>query len=134
MVTVTAPNQEKGDAALEWIKKITYIPKAGDVFDGTVTRLMEFGAFVEFAPGKEGLVHISQMDYTRVNKVEDICKVGDKMKVKLMEIDDQGRYNLSRKALLPIPEGGIPPEQTGGGFGARRPSGPPRRSGGPRRF
>lgn len=131
IITITAPNQEKGDAAVEWIKKITYIPKAGEIFDGTVTRLMEFGAFVEFSPGKEGLVHISQMAHTRVNRVEDVCKVGDKMKVKLMEIDDQGRYNLSHKATLPMPEGGVPPSEQSGGFGNRPPQ---RRSNGPRRY
>lgn len=103
LVMITAPNQEKGNMAREWVEKITYTPKAGDVFDGKVTRLMEFGAFVEFAPGKEGLVHISQLEHRRVNRVEDIVKIGDPMKVKLMEIDDQGRYNLSRKALLPKP-------------------------------
>lgn len=128
LVTITAPNQEKGQAATEWIKKITYIPKVGDVFEGKVTRMMEFGAFVEFAPGKEGLVHISQLDHRRVNRVEDVVKLGDSIKVKLVEIDDQGRYNLSHKACLPIPEGFTPlPEGP-----PRRP--PPRRSGPPRRF
>lgn len=100
LVFITAPNQEKGQKALDWIKKITYIPQAGDIFEGTVTRIMEFGAFVEFAPGKEGLVHISQLDKKRINRVEEVVKLGDKVRVKLMEIDDQGRYNLSRKALL----------------------------------
>ena len=101
LVMITAPNQENGEKALEWVKRITYIPQAGEVFEGLVTRILDFGAFVEFLPGKEGLVHISQMDHQRVNRVEDVCKVGDMMKVKLMEIDDQGRYNLSRKAVLP---------------------------------
>ncbi|MBI5152435.1 polyribonucleotide nucleotidyltransferase [Candidatus Peregrinibacteria bacterium] len=100
LVFITAPDQEKGQKALDWIKKITYIPQAGDIFEGTVTRIMEFGAFVEFAPGKEGLVHISQLDKKRVNRVEEVVKLGDKVRVKLMEIDEQGRYNLSRKALL----------------------------------
>ena len=71
------------------------------VFDNcTVTRLMTFGAFVEFAPGKEGLGHISKLDKKRVEKVEDVCQVGDKMKVKLIEIDDKGRINLSRKDAM----------------------------------
>ncbi len=131
MITLTAPNQEKGTMAREWIERLTYVPKAGEVYDGTVTRLMEFGAFVEFLPGKEGLVHISQLEYRRVDRVEDVLKVGDKVQVKLMEIDDQGRYNLSRKALLPMPEGYVPePEAprrppSRGGFGGGR--------GGPRR-
>lgn len=126
MVTITAPNQEKGQTAMEWIKKITYIPKVGDVFEGKVTRIMEFGAFVEFIPGKEGLVHISQLDHRRVDRVEDVVKLGDIIKVKLVEIDDQGRYNFSRKALLPVPPGVTPTSDI-----PRRP--PPRRSGPPRR-
>lgn len=80
-------------------------PKVGQEFDGTVTRLMTFGAFVEYAPGRKGLVHISEMEWRRVEKVEDVCKPGDAMKVKLIKIDDQGRLDFSRKALLPKPEG-----------------------------
>lgn len=100
IVTITAPDQEKGDKALDWIKRITYIPKAGEVFEGKVVKIMDFGAFVEFLPGKDGLVHISELAKSRVNKVEDVVKLGDKLKVKLMAIDDQGRYNLSHKATL----------------------------------
>lgn len=99
-VIVTAPDQESGQKAVDWIKKITYEPKVGDVFEGKVVRLMEFGAFVEISPGKDGLVHISQLAKDRVNKVTDVVKLGDMLKVKLMEIDDQGRYNLSHKATL----------------------------------
>jgi polyribonucleotide nucleotidyltransferase len=80
-------------------------PKVGQEFDGIVTRLMTFGAFVEYAPGREGLVHISEMEWRRVEKVEDVCKPGDVMKIKLIKIDDQGRFDFSRKALLPKPEG-----------------------------
>ncbi|KKQ70639.1 MAG: Polyribonucleotide nucleotidyltransferase, polyribonucleotide nucleotidyltransferase [Candidatus Peregrinibacteria bacterium GW2011_GWC2_39_14] len=97
---ITAPDQEKGKKALEWVKRIIYIPKVGDVFEGRVTRIMEFGAFVELVPGKEGLVHISQLSEKRVNRVEEVVKLGDTLKVKLMEIDDMGRYNLSHKATL----------------------------------
>lgn len=132
LVTITAPDQIKGKAAMDWIEKITYIPNAGDTFEGTVTRLMDFGAFVEFAPGKEGLVHISAWDYARVNRMEDVTKVGDKVMVKLLEIDDQGRYNLSRKATMQAPEGYVEEARP-----PRRPSfGGPRRggSGGGRRF
>lgn len=128
LVIITAPNQEKGKMAQDWIGRITYIPKVGDVFEGKVTRLMEFGAFVEFAPGKEGLVHISQLEHRRVNRVEDAVKIGDTVKVKLVEIDDQKRYNLSRKALLPLPPGMQNMPDSAGP--PRRP--PPRR--GPRRF
>ena len=80
-------------------------PKIGHKFNGIVTKLMDFGAFVEYAPGCEGLVHISEMEWRRVNKVEDVCKAGDKMKIKLIKIDDQGRLGFSRKALLPKPDG-----------------------------
>lgn len=98
-VTITAPDQEKGQKAKAWIEKITYVPEVGDVFDGEVVRLMDFGAFVQIMPGKDGLVHISEMKNERVNKVEDVVKLGDKVKVKLIKIDDQGRLNLSMKAL-----------------------------------
>ncbi|MBP7057922.1 polyribonucleotide nucleotidyltransferase [Candidatus Gracilibacteria bacterium] len=100
LVIITAKDQPSGQKAVEWIKRLTYMPKVGDVFDGKVTRIMDFGAFVEMVPGKEGLVHISQLATTRVNKVEDVVKVGDTLQVKLVEIDDQGRYNLSHKILL----------------------------------
>ena len=82
-------------------------PEVGQKFDGIVTRLMTFGAFVEYAPGREGLVHISEMEWRRVEKVEDVCKSGDEMKVKLIKIDDKGRLDFSRKALLPKPEGHV---------------------------
>jgi polyribonucleotide nucleotidyltransferase len=100
LVIITAKDQVSGQKAIDWVNRLTYVPKAGELFDGKVTRLMEFGAFVEFLPGKEGLVHISQLAKTRVAKVEDVVKVGDSIKVKLVEIDDQGRYNLSHKATL----------------------------------
>ena len=74
------------------------------VFDGKVTKLLDFGAFVEFAPGREGLVHISQLAWERVNKVEDVLSVGDKVKIKLFEIDKQGRLNFSIKLLTDKPE------------------------------
>ncbi|MEK7528232.1 MAG: polyribonucleotide nucleotidyltransferase [Patescibacteria group bacterium] len=100
IVMITAPDQEKGQKAIKWIERLTYVPKVGDEFEGTVVRIMDFGAFVEIVPGKDGLVHISQLDNKRVDRVEDVCKLGDKMRVKLMEIDDKGRLNLSHKALL----------------------------------
>jgi len=121
LVMITAPKQENGNCALQRIKQITYVPQVGDVFEGPVTRIMDFGCFVEFIPGREGLVHISQLAFERVNKVEDVVKSGDVVKVKLVEIDDMGRYNFSMKALLPKPEG-----YTGGddeSFGGRKPSG-----------
>lgn len=78
----------------------------GAIYRGRVVKLMQFGAFVEFAPGKEGLVHISKLDTKRVEKVEDLLSEGDEIYVKFMEIDDKGRYNLSRKdALLDMQNG-----------------------------
>jgi len=99
-IVITAKDQASGTKAIEWINNLTRIPKAGEIFDGKVTRIMDFGAFVEILPGKEGLCHISELDTKRVNKVEDIVKLGDSIKVKLMEVDSQGRLNLSRRALL----------------------------------
>lgn len=100
LVMITAKDQESGQKAVDWIDRLTYVPKAGDVFEGKVVKIMEFGAFVEFLPGKDGLVHISQLANTRVDKVEDVVTEGDTLKVKLMEVDSQGRYNLSHKATL----------------------------------
>ncbi len=76
------------------------VPEPGEIYEGKVTRIMNFGAFVEILPGKEGLIHISKIAKERIDKVEDVLNVGDVVKVKVTEIDDQGRINLSRKALL----------------------------------
>ena len=92
--------------------------------DRKVTRLMAFGAFVEFAPGREGLVHISELEWHRVDKVENVCSPGDEMKIKLIKIDDQGRLDFSRKALLEKPEGWKPPpkrERGNNNRGGRKP-------------
>jgi len=109
IVTVAGVDPGRCQDAIDLIQAITFDPEVGMEFDGTVTRIMNFGAFVEFAPGREGLVHISEFEWHRVEKVEDICKTGDTMKVKLIKIDDQGRLDFSRKALLPKPEGWTPP-------------------------
>lgn len=100
-VVIASTNGEGTKKAVELINKIVEIPEIGKVYKGRVTRTMEFGAFVEFLPGKEGLIHISHLDTNRVDKVTDLLKVGDEVDVKLMEKDREGRYNLSRKALLP---------------------------------
>ncbi|MBU1152046.1 polyribonucleotide nucleotidyltransferase [Patescibacteria group bacterium] len=99
IVTITAPDQEKGEKALKWVRDITREPKVGEIFDGKVVKIMEFGAFVEFLPSKDGLVHISELADHRVAKVEDVVKEGDMVKVKLLKKDDQGRYSLSMKAV-----------------------------------
>ena len=99
-IFIAAVDKNAAYAALDMINAIALDPVVGTVYTGTVTRLMTFGAFVEFAPGKEGLVHISKLDKKRVEKVEDVVSVGDVIKVKLIEIDDKGRINLSRKDAL----------------------------------
>ena len=109
IVTVAGQDAEKCQEAIKLVEAITFEPEVGMEFDGKVTRLMTFGAFVEFAPGREGLVHISELEWRRVDKVEDVCAPGDAMKIKLMKIDDQGRLDFSRKALLEKPEGWTPP-------------------------
>lgn len=100
-VTVAAVQKESAEKALTAIRRMTELPEVGKVYQATVKKIMEFGAFVEILPGKEGLVHISQLDVNRVAKVEDVVKLGDMIEVKLMRIDEEGRLNLSRKALLP---------------------------------
>ena len=99
-VYVAAANSESADKAIAAINAITAEPEIGKIYTGKVTRIMNFGAFVEFMPGREGLVHISQLARERVEKVEDVVSVGDEIAVKLVEIDSKGRMNLSRKAAL----------------------------------
>ena len=119
IVTVAGQDAEKCEEAIKLVEAITFEPEVGMEFEGKVTRLMNFGAFVEFAPGREGLVHISELEWHRVDKVEDICGVGDSMKIKLMKIDDQGRLDFSRKALLEKPEGWTPPPKRDRDQGSR---------------
>ncbi len=95
-VFISAPNAESGEAAKKIIEGIVKEPEIGEVYDGKVVRIMDFGAFVEFLPGKDGLVHISKLDKARVEKVEDVVSVGDDIKVQVIEIDKQGRINLKR--------------------------------------
>ncbi len=99
-VYIAAADSESADAAIKTIQDITAEPEVGKIYTGKVTRIMNFGAFVEFMPGREGLVHISQLAKERVEKVEDVVSVGDEIVVKLVEIDSKGRLNLSRKACL----------------------------------
>ncbi len=99
-VFIAADNPASSNKALEIIKGIVFEPEVGQIYRAKVVKLMEFGAFVEFAPGKEGLVHISKLDTKRVEKVEDLLSEGDEIWVKFMEIDSKGRYNLSRKDAL----------------------------------
>ena len=119
IVTVAGQDAAKCQEAIKLVEAITFEPEVGMEFDGKVTRLMNFGALVEFAPGREGLVHISELEWHRVDKVEDVCGPGDAMKIKLMKIDDQGRLDFSRKALLEKPEGWTPPPKRDRNQGSR---------------
>lgn len=99
-IVIASVSAEGSQQALAIIAKIVEIPEVGKVYHGKVTRTMDFGAFVEFLPGREGLVHISHLDMNRVNKVTDVVNVGDEVDVKLIKKDEEGRYNLSRKAMM----------------------------------
>ena len=108
-IFISAIDIDDAKRALLMVETIANDPEPGAIFKGVVTRLMSFGAFVEIAPGKEGLVHISQLDVKRTEKVEDVVNVGDEVIVKVLEIDDQGRLNLSRREAL-IEVEGLTPE------------------------
>lgn len=120
LVMVTGVNKENTEKAVEWIQNIVKEVEPGEIYPGKVTRLMDFGAFVEFLPGHEGLVHISELANQRVNTVEDVVKIGDEVTVKVINIDELGRINLSIKQADP----NYNPElderrQDRGGFGER---------------
>ncbi len=119
-VLIASVEAAAGQAALDRVKMIIEDPEIGKEYIGTVRRVADFGAFVEILPGKDGLVHISELAYERVNTVEDVVKVGDSIKVKCINIDGDGKVRLSHKDTMPVPEGWTPP-----------PPRPPR-TGGPR--
>ncbi len=110
VVDIFGENKESMDAALAWVKGIVTVPEVGTVYNGKVVSILEFGAFVEILPGKEGLLHISELDWKKVEKTEDVLNVGDEVEVKLLEIDAKtGKMRLSRKVLLEKPEGYVEP-------------------------
>jgi polyribonucleotide nucleotidyltransferase len=100
MVKIAAISKKEGDAAIKMIEELTKEPEVGAIYDGTVVKIMDFGAFVQIMPGTDGLVHISQLAHHRVTKVSDIVKEGDKIKVKVLEISRDGKIRLSHKAVL----------------------------------
>lgn len=102
-VFIATPDEEAGKRAVEMIESLVREVKSGEIYVGKVLRITNFGAFVEILPGKDGLLHISQLSRERVERVEDVIKVGEKVKVKVIGIDEQGRINLSRKSVLPPP-------------------------------
>ena len=112
-VQVSGPNKETIDAAMAKIKSIVAVPEIGEVYEGTVRSIMPYGCFVEFMPGKDGLLHISEIDWKRLETVEEAgIKEGDKLRVKLLEIDPKtGKFKLSRRVLLDKPEGYVERER-----------------------
>ncbi|HCZ23072.1 MAG TPA: hypothetical protein DHU72_06750 [Rikenellaceae bacterium] len=98
--------------AIDWINGITAVPEVGKTYHGKVVSILEFGAFVEILPGKEGLLHVSEIAWTKTDKVEDVLSVGDEVDVKLLEIDPKsGKMRLSMRALTEKPEGYVEPER-----------------------
>ena len=135
LVDIASNDAEAMAAAKKWIEGIVAVPEVGTVYHGKVVSILEFGAFVEILPGKEGLLHISELDWAKTEKVEDIVKEGDEIDVKLLEIDAKtGKMRLSRRALIEKPEGYVEPERrprpAGGKPGDHR--GGDRRDRGPR--
>ncbi len=128
VVDIASNDADAMQKALEWIKGICAVPEVGEVYHGKVVSTLEFGAFVEILPGKEGLLHISELDWGKTEKVEDVLNVGDEVDVKLLEIDAKtGKMRLSRRALIEKPEGYVEPERrprpAGGKGGDHRPGG-----------
>lgn len=126
-IYIAAVNREAGQKAVQMIEDLTRSVEVGQVYEGRVARIMNFGAFVEILPGKEGLVHISELAHARVNRVEDVVKIGDPLRVKVTEIDHLGRVNLSHRETLPPPppgevaEGQNPDRSRARDDGPRRP-------------
>jgi polyribonucleotide nucleotidyltransferase len=100
LVKIAAVSKEEGEAALKMVSDITMEPEVGKIYDGTVVRIMDFGAFVQIMPGTDGLCHISQLATHRVSNVSDIVKEGDTLRVKVLEINRDGKIRLSHKAIL----------------------------------
>lgn len=128
MVCVSGPTSEEVRKAIDILRGMTESPEVGKEYDGRVVKIMDFGAFVEILPGREGLLHISEIEHRRIEKVQDHLSVGDHVRVKLLKVDPNGKLDLSRKALLPKPEGYVEKEERGDKGG--KPKGdrrPPRR-------
>jgi polyribonucleotide nucleotidyltransferase len=118
-VRIAAVNREGGKRAEELIRNITEDPEVGKVYQGKVRSVVTFGAFVEIMPGKDGLLHISEIEHHRVARTEDVLNLGDLVMVKVIGVDRDGKVKLSRKALLPEPEGGVPAGAGAGAGGGR---------------
>jgi len=144
-VNIASSDNEAVKKALDIIKGLTTEPEVGAVYKGTVSRIVDFGAFIEILPGTDGLLHVSEMAHERIERVTDVMKEGDAVEVKVISVDREGKIRLTRRELLPFPEGpegdrareriqqareAGPPQRSGGGGGRDRRDGPPR---GPRR-
>ena len=135
VVKISGQSDEGVGRARETIELMTKDPQVGEVYEGVVRSITDFGAFIEFLPGRDGLCHISELEHHRVRSVEDVLKMGETVKVKVVGIDDSGKVRLSRKALLPKPEGAPAGERSGrpsGGGRGDRPSGRREERGGSR--
>jgi len=129
VVDIAAANVDDINAAIAKIKAITQVPEVGETYKGVVKSILPFGAFIEFLPGQDGMMHISEMEYRRLESFDGILSVGDEIEVKLIAIDEKtGKYKLSHKALLPKPEGYVEPERkprpSGNGNGGNHNGGP----------
>jgi len=143
IIKIFSANKESIDKAKAWIKGIVAIPEIGETYEGTVKSIVPFGAFIEFMPGKQGLLHISEVSWKRLDTLDGVLKEGDTVKIKLVGTDPKtGKLRLSRKVLMPKPDGYVEPEKREGGErrerregdrGDRRSGGNDRRSGGDRR-
>ena len=133
-VFIAAPDQLRGEQAVNAVQGLTRDVKVGETYTGKVVRITPFGAFVELLPGRDGLLHISQIAHERIERVEDVLRMGDDVEVRVIEIDPQGKVRLSRKDLLPGGDGGEEPREGGGRDSDRSGgSGRPRRGRGPDR-
>jgi len=108
LVWISGPNKESCEKAKQMVEQLAEVPEVGKVYKGIVRKIADFGAFVEILPGKIGLLHISEIDHRRIEKVSDVLKVGDEVEVQILTIDDMGRFTLSRKSLIPKGEQGKP--------------------------
>ena len=134
VVDIFGNDKDAMDKALNWINGITAVPEVGTVYHGKIVSILEFGAFVEILPGKEGLLHVSEIDWKKTEKVEDVLNVGDEVDVKLLEVDEKtGKMRLSRKALIEKPEGYVEPERKPRGDRGPRRENDRRDNRGPRR-
>jgi polyribonucleotide nucleotidyltransferase len=135
VVTISGNNKEGVEAAIAIINAITTVPTVGDTYEGKIVKIEDYGAFVDFLPGKSGLVHISEMSYSRIESLDGVIELGEMMKVQIIGIDERsGKFRLSRKSLMEKPEGYVekPREERRGGFNDRRGGGRDDRRGGGR--